>query len=91
MSGGEGEGGTDSTERVVRQVGDLRLEIDRRLCVGFADCIDAAPLAFALDDDEIAIFVNPDAVSRESLLRACAACPVDAITVTGADGQDLVP
>jgi hypothetical protein len=30
-------------------------------------------------------------VARAALLRACASCPVDALTVWGDDGQQLVP
>lgn len=69
----------------------LRIHVDRDLCVGFGDCIDVAPEAFNLDDDGIAELVNPEAVERERLLRACAACPVDAITVKGSDGDELLP
>lgn len=74
-----------------RIVGGLRVVIDREQCVGFADCVKAAPEAFALDDDTVAVFVQPHLVERESLLRACDACPVDAITVYDRDGRQLVP
>jgi ferredoxin len=37
------------------------------------------------------VFVAPERVSREKLLEACDACPVDAITVWDADGRQLVP
>ena len=48
-----------------RMVGTLRVRIDRTLCVGFGDCITEAPEAFVLDDEGIAVFVNPEAVERE--------------------------
>jgi ferredoxin len=69
----------------------LRIRIDRALCVGFADCVKAAPEGFKLDEDSVAVFVRPEAVEREQLLRACDACPVDAITVWDTDGRQLVP
>ena len=69
----------------------LRLSIDRSLCVGFGDCIDVAPEAFQLDEENIVIFVDPARVDRERLLRACDACPVDAITVWDENGEQLVP
>jgi ferredoxin len=69
----------------------LRLCIDRSLCVGFGDCVEAAPEAFQLDDENIVIFVDPERVDRERLVKACDACPVDAITVWGEDGRQLVP
>ena len=75
-------------ERIVH---GMRLCIDRSLCVGFGDCVDAAPEAFQLDDENIVIPIDPDRVDRARLLRACDACPVDAITVWDADGKQLVP
>jgi ferredoxin len=74
-----------------RQVGDLLVRIDRTLCVGFGDCITEAPEAFVLDESGTAVFVNPSGVERERLLRACDACPVDAITVWNGDGTQIVP
>jgi ferredoxin len=74
-----------------RTVGDLRIRIDRTLCVGFGDCVTEAPEAFVLDDTGVAVFVIPDDVERERLLRACDLCPVDAITVWDGHGSQLVP
>lgn len=74
-----------------RMVGSLRIRIDRTLCVGFGDCVTEAPEAFVLDDEGIAVFVNPDGVERERLLRACDVCPVDAITVWDDTGSQIVP
>ncbi|MFN2570274.1 MAG: ferredoxin [Gemmatimonadales bacterium] len=73
-----------------RSIGDLRVRIDRTLCVGFGDCITEAPEAFVLDESGVAVFVQPDVVERERLVRACDACPVDAITVWNGDAQ-IVP
>ena len=75
-------------ERVVQ---GLRVVIDRDQCVGFGDCVKEAPEGFKLDEDSIAAFVEPEAVERERLLRACDACPVDAITVWDETGRQIVP
>jgi ferredoxin len=72
-------------------IGGLRVQIDRTLCVGFGDCVKASPAAFALDEENIVVFAAPDSVTRDDLLRACASCPVDALTVWGEDGRQLVP
>jgi ferredoxin len=74
-----------------RMVGTLKVRIDRTLCVGFGDCITEAPDAFVLDDGGVAVFVKPEAVERERLLRACDSCPVDAITVWDESGAQIVP
>jgi ferredoxin len=75
-------------ERIVAR---LRIVIDRDQCVGFGDCVKQAPEGFMLDDDTVATFVRPEAVERERLLRACDACPVDAITVYDESGRQIVP
>lgn len=80
---------TDGVEE--REIRGLRVRIDRTLCVGFGDCVTAAPEAFVLDDEGIATFVAPPVVERVRLLEACAACPVDALTVVDAEGHQLVP
>jgi len=80
------DGGEDE-----RTVHGLRIQIDRTLCVGFGDCIEDAEEAFRLDDEGVVVFVAPERVDRERLLRACDACPVDALTVWDAEGRRLVP
>ena len=77
---------------VERRVAGLTVRIDRLLCVGFGDCVDEAPESFELDLDGIAAFrEDPDAAGRERLVRACASCPVDALTVLDDDGRQLAP
>lgn len=73
-----------------REAHGLHLEIDRDLCVGFGDCIDAAPEAFELDGEGVAVFTRPGSASREELLEACRSCPVDAITAVE-DGRVVAP
>ena len=93
MSSGDPEvlAGTENLPDDERRAGDLRIRIDRLLCVGFGDCVEAAPEAFRLDDEGIAVFERPEATIRDVLLRACDACPVDALTAWGPDGEQLVP
>ncbi len=75
-----------------RTIADLRVQIDRDLCVGFGDCVTEASEAFRLDEENIAVFGSaPDSVERETLLRACEVCPVDALTVWDTDGKQIVP
>lgn len=74
-----------------RQVGGLKVRIDRALCVGFGECVTEAPEAFGLDGEDIAVFIKPEQADRERLLKACDACPVDALTVWDETGRQLVP
>jgi ferredoxin len=79
-----------NTER--REIGDLVVEIDRDLCVGFGDCITEVPEALELDADDVAVFREGcENVDREALLRACDACPVDALVALDREGRRLAP
>ena len=75
-----------------RELAGLKIRIDRDLCVGFGDCIEASPDVFEFDDEGIAVFKegSPDA-EREALLEACSSCPVDALTALDLEGVQLVP
>jgi ferredoxin len=74
-----------------RELDGLRVRIDRTLCVGFGDCVEAAPEVFALGADDIAIFVVGEHIDRVRLLRACRSCPVDALTVWDENDEQLAP
>lgn len=75
-----------------REVGDLTVKIDRLLCVGFGDCIDVAPAAFEFDGDGIATLLDTaGSVTRQRILEACEACPVDALVVLDEGGEQLLP
>lgn len=74
-----------------REAHGWRIQIDRTLCVGFGDCVEAAPGAFDLDDESIAVFLDPGAVNADTLKQACEVCPVDALLILDADGHQIVP
>jgi ferredoxin len=77
---------------VERRVAGLTVRIDRLLCVGFGDCIDEAPESFELDAEGVVVFrERPDVAGRERIVRACAACPVDALTVLDEGGRQIAP
>lgn len=83
---------SDAGGVVERRMGDLVVRIDRLLCVGFGDCIDEAPESFELDADGVVVHrVEANGVDRERIVRACAACPVDALTVIDGNGRQLAP
>jgi ferredoxin len=75
-----------------RLAGGLTIRIDRLICVGFGDCIEACTDAFALDDEGIAVFKDTiDSVDRAELTASCESCPVDALTLLDSDGVQIVP
>lgn len=80
------------TDVVEQDVGGLTVRIDRLLCVGFGDCIEVAPELFELDGDDIVVFREPlPEIERERLMTSCDICPVDALSIHDADGEQLVP
>jgi ferredoxin len=80
-----GQGTATSTEGLV-------IEIDRELCYGFGDCVDAQPDVFELDDDEKAVVIDPNGAARDDLVDAASNCPVNAITITDpSTGETLFP
>jgi len=48
-------------------------------------------LRIAIDPSLCVAFVEPQRVVRERLIAACEACPVDALLVWDATGNQLVP
>jgi ferredoxin len=80
-------------DAVVEQtVGGVTVRIDRLLCVGFGDCIEVAPDLFEFDAEGIVVFREPRPdIERERLITACDICPVDALAVHDAAGEQIVP
>jgi len=60
---------------------DLEVEIDRDVCMGSGNCSYWAPGVFDLDDDGIAIVVDPAAAPEDKIVDAARKCPTHAITV----------
>jgi ferredoxin len=59
-----------------------RLSVDLTLCQGYAQCCFLAPNVFRLSGEEALMFVpEPDDEERPAVLRAAAACPVQAVLV----------
>jgi len=68
----------------------IRIEVDRDLCIGSGDCVDAAPEVFALDDEGKAVVLDPDGATPDEVVDGARNCPVTAIFVIGEDG-DIYP
>lgn len=60
----------------------LRIEIDREACMGSGNCQFWAPGVFEIDDDGIAVVVDPTAAPEDRIMLAVDGCPTKAITVS---------
>jgi ferredoxin len=72
------------------QANRIVVEVDRDLCIGSGDCVDAQPDVFQLDDEGKAIVLDPDAAPTDDIVEAAGNCPVTAIFVIGEAG-DIYP
>lgn len=60
----------------------MRIVVDLNRCLGYAQCAFLAPAVFKLHGEEALMYdPNPDDTMRQKVLRAAAACPVQAIKV----------
>ena len=66
----------------------LEISINRDTCMGSGNCAFWAPGVFDLDEDGIAIVVDPAAQDDEKIVLAAQGCPTQAISVMR-DGEKL--
>jgi ferredoxin len=67
----------------------IEISVDRELCMGSGNCSFWAPAVFDLDDEGIAVVLDPAAQPEETVVLAAQGCPTQAITITR-DGERLV-
>lgn len=70
---------------------ELKVEVDRDLCIGLGNCAAIAPTAFDLDDDGKVVILDPSSVDEQTLLAAAQSCSVKAITIKDDQGKQLYP
>ena len=67
----------------------MRVVVDLSRCQGYAQCAFLAPDAFRMHGEEALMYSsNPDGAQREQVLRAAAACPLQAILVDRLEERD---
>ena len=66
----------------------VEIRIDREKCMGSGNCSFWAPGTFDLDDEGVALVVDPEGDSDEKAVLAAQGCPTQAITVWR-DGEQL--
>jgi len=69
--------------------GEMTIEINRELCMGSGNCSFWAPGVFDLDDDGIAVVLDPTAAPEDKIILAGQGCPTQAISITK-DGEKVV-
>jgi ferredoxin len=60
----------------------MRIVVDLNRCQSYGQCVFAAPTVFRMYGEESLEYdYNPDDALREQVIRAAAACPVQAIKI----------
>lgn len=59
----------------------IRVAVDRERCVGSGNCLFWAPGTFDLDDDGVAVVIDPAGEEAERIAVAAEGCPTRAISV----------
>ena len=66
----------------------MRIVVDLNRCLGYAHCVPLAPNVLKLSGEETLSYdLNPDDTERLRVVRAAAACPVQAIILDKLDGE----
>ncbi|MEU9370665.1 ferredoxin [Streptomyces avermitilis] len=66
----------------------MRIVVDLSRCQGYAQCAFLAPEAFRMHGEEALMYdPNPDDAQRAQVVRAAAACPLQAILVDQLEGR----
>ena len=67
----------------------LEIKIDREVCMGSGNCSFWAPATFDLDDEGIAIVIDPQGDPEDKIIAAGHGCPTHAITIVQ-NGEKVV-
>jgi len=73
-------------------VHNLKVHVDRDLCIGAATCVAIAPQTFLLDSEAKAIILtSADQDADSVIIDAARGCPVAAIIIEDQNGNKVFP
>ena len=67
---------------------NIEVTVDREACIGAQNCVVAARGVFEIDDEGLAVVVDPGAAPVEQVIEAARSCPTGAIAVR-VDGRPV--
>lgn len=69
----------------------MKARVDHDICVGTGVCVSVASDVFELNDEGLAVAVNPEPGDDDLLMDAAEGCPVQAIIIEDDDGEQVYP
>lgn len=83
---------TQAGEDKVVQIGNYKVQVVRKLCIGAATCVAVSPDVFEMDSENIAIIKDGANDTPENIVAAAQGCPTKAIIITDATtGEQVWP
>lgn len=70
---------------------DVKVTVNQEDCIGCSACVSEAPETFDMNDDNKAFVKEPPNDEVEFIVAAAEACPIEAITIVDAGGQQIHP
>lgn len=67
------------------------IQVDHDICAGFGECVNLLPDVFALNDENQAIVLDPDAADLDMLKESADICPVSAILLFDENESQIAP
>ncbi len=71
---------------------NLKVRVDRNLCIGAATCVAIAPKTYFLDSEAKAVILKSiDEESEQTIIDSAKGCPVAAIIIEDDKGNKIFP
>ena len=67
------------------------IEVLRDQCITAETCVAEAPTTFEIDDEGIAIIINPTGDDDDAVYAAAESCPVECVILRDAAGAQVFP
>ena len=80
----------ERNEKFSERAGVL-IQVDHDICAGFGECVNLLPDVFDLNDENLAVVLDPDAADLDLLKEAAEVCPVSAILLFDREDNQVAP
>ena len=68
-----------------------KIYVDRDECIGAGTCVECAPNVFAMDDEDIAVVLDPNGDPDDAVLAAAQDCPQECVYLFDENDEQIFP